>query len=267
MAAHRNARAASIPKAPSNSSQRPETTRARMLAEWTLTILLYLFVTTTLLQAYVIPTSSMENTILIGDHVFVDKLAYSPAGSVERSLLPYREVQRGDIIVFRYPLDLDESYVKRAIGLPGDRLRIENKQVILNGRVLREPYVIHKTNFIDPYRDNFPSAPNSQLPARALEMLARHVSDGEIIVPPGRYFALGDNRDQSSDSRYWGFVPRENIIGKPLIVYWSYDAPTERLQDAGISLGHLQDVVLNFFTKTRWSRTFNLIHPYALSAP
>lgn len=262
MAAHRNARAASTPKVPSSSSQGLETSRARTIAEWALTILLYLFVTTTLVQAYVIPTSSMENTILIGDHVLVDKLAYSPAGSAERSLLPYREVQRGDIIVFRYPLGLDENYVKRAIGLPGDRLRIENKQVILNGRVLNEPYVIHKTNFIDPYRDNFPSAPNSQLPARALEMLARHVRDSEVVVPPGHFFALGDNRDQSSDSRYWGFVPRENIVGTPLFIYWSYDAPTDRLLNP--SFGHVMDLALNFFTKTRWERTFQRPKSYRI---
>jgi signal peptidase I len=159
-------------------------------------------------------------------------------------------------------LGLDENYVKRAIGLPGDRLRIENKQVILNGRVLHEPYVIHKTNFIDPYRDNFPSAPNSQLPARALEMLARHVRDGEVVVPPGHYFALGDNRDQSSDSRYWGFVPRENIVGTPLLIYWSYDAPTDRLLNP--SFGHVMDLALNFFTKTRWERTFQRPRSYRI---
>ncbi len=235
---------------------------ARTVAEYSLTILLYLFATTALVQGYVIPTGSMENTLLIGDHVFVNKLAYAPAGSLDRSLLPYRDVERGDIIVFRFPLDLNENYVKRAIGIPGDRLRIENKRVILNGQALHERYVIHKTDYTDSYRDNFPSAPNIPLPERAMEMLARHTRDGEIVVPPGHYFALGDNREESSDSRYWGFVPRENIVGTPLFIYWSYDAPTGRILDPG--LDHVIDLALNFFTKTRWERTFQRTENYRM---
>ena len=235
---------------------------ARTVAEYTLTILLYLFATTTLVQGYVIPTGSMENTLLIGDHLFVDKLAYAPPGGVERSLLPYRDVERGDIIVFRYPLDLNENYVKRVIGIPGDRLHIENKQVILNGKALHEPYAIYKSNSIDSYLDNFPRAPNAPLPDPALEMLAQHVRNGEIAVPPDHYFAMGDNRDDSSDSRYWGFVPRENIIGTPLFIYWSYEAPTGHILDPGID--HVVDLALNFFTKTRWERTFQRPEHYRI---
>ncbi len=244
-----------------------EIPRRGVIAEWTVTIILLLFGTTTLVQAFVIPTGSMENSLLIGDHLLVDKLAYSPAGSLSSLILPYAEVKRGDIIVFRYPIDLSQTFVKRVVGVPGDRLRVANKILFLNGAAVEEPYVEHKTSYIDAYRDNFPSPPNTQIFDPALDMLENHVEDGEVVVPPGSYFAMGDNRDHSLDSRYWGFVPRENIIGKPLIVYWSYDAPTERLQDAGISLGHLQDIVLNFFSKTRWTRTFNLIRPHALTAP
>ena len=245
----------------------PDIPRRGVIAEWTVTIILLLFGTTTLVQAFVIPTGSMENSLLIGDHLLVDKLAYSPAGSIGSFLLPYTDVKRGDIIVFRYPIDLSQTFVKRVVGVPGDRIRVANKIVFLNGAAVEEPYVEHKTSYIDAYRDNFPSPPNTQIFDPALDMLESHVVDGEVVVPPGSYFAMGDNRDHSLDSRYWGFVPRENIIGKPLIVYWSYDAPTEHLQDAGISLGHLQDIVFNFFSKTRWTRTFNLIRPYALTAP
>ena len=237
-----------------------------VIAEWTVTIILLLFGTTTLVQAFVIPTGSMEDSLLIGDHLLVDKLAYSPHGSIDEYLLPYKDVQRGDIIVFRYPMDLSQTFVKRVVGLPGDRLRLVDKKLILNGQTVDEPYVIHRTAYIDQYRDNFPGQPNTPIPERALEMLRQNVVRNEIVVPPNNYFAMGDNRDQSLDSRYWGFVPRENIIGKPLLIYWSYDAPTERLQDTGISLTHLTDILLNFFGKTRWRRTFNLIHAHALDA-
>ena len=238
-----------------------------VIAEWTVTIILLLFGTTTLVQAFVIPTGSMEDSLLIGDHLLVDKLAYSPHGSIDEYLLPYQDVQRGDIIVFRYPMDLSQTFVKRVVGLPGDRLRLVDKKLILNGQTVDEPYVIHRTAYIDQYRDNFPGQPNTPIPERALEMLRQNAVRNEIVVPPNNYFAMGDNRDQSLDSRYWGFVPRENIIGKPLLIYWSYDAPTERLQDTGISLTHLTDILLNFFGKTRWRRTFNLIHAHALDAP
>src|SRR5580704_17023739 len=132
--------------------EKPETARGT-IAEWTVTILLLLFGTTTLVQAFVIPSASMEDTLLIGDHVLVDKLTYSPNGPVSQHLLPYRDVRRGDIIVFRYPLDISEDYVKRAIGVPGDHIRLMNKQLILNGKPMDEPYVVHKTSYVDSYRD------------------------------------------------------------------------------------------------------------------
>ena len=232
------------------------------IAEWTVTILLLLFGTTTLVQAFVIPTGSMEDTLLIGDHLLVDKLAYSPPGPVSKYVLPYTPVKRGDIIVFRYPVDIRQTFVKRVMGVPGDHIRIVDKQVYLNGHKLVEPYKYHKTEYIDSYRDNFPSEPNMRVDDGALQMLEKHVVNGEVVVPPGSYFAMGDNRDSSLDSRYWGFVPRDNIIGKPLIIYWSYDAPTEQLAGSFISLDHLTDLAKNFFTKTRWNRTFRIIRGY-----
>ena len=229
--------------------ERPRST----LAEWTITVLLLLFLTTTLVQAYVIPTGSMEDTLLIGDHLLVDKLAFAPAGPVSKYLLPYTDVKRGDIIVFRYPVDITQTFVKRCIGVPGDRIRVINKQVYLNGVRLDEPYTYHKSDYIDSYRDNFPGEPNVSVDRRASDMLLKHVINGDVVVPPNSYFAMGDNRDSSLDSRYWGFVPSSYVVGKPLLIYWSFDAPTSDYLEW--NMRHIKDVALHFFTKTRWGRT------------
>jgi signal peptidase I len=232
------------------------------LAEWVITILLLLFLTTFLVQAFVIPTGSMEDTLLIGDHLLVDKLAYAPSGPISKYILPYTEVKRGDIIVFRYPTDIQQTFVKRCMGVPGDRIHIVNKQVYINGKALVEPYKYNKTDYIDSYRDNFPGEPNDTLERGAIEMLQNNVENGEVVVPPGSYFAMGDNRDSSLDSRYWGFVPRQNIIGKPLIIYWSYDRPSDQLNSNSVTFPQMLDLAEHFFSKTRWSRAFMLIHGY-----
>ncbi len=235
------------------------------IAEWTITVILLLFGTTNLLQAFVIPSGSMEDTLLVGDHLLVDKLAYSPPDAFSKHLLPYEDVQRGDIIVFRYPVDIQQTFVKRCIGVPGDRIHLSGKHLFLNGHPMVEPYAYHKRPEIDPYRDDFPSAPGIGLSASARDMLQNHVVDGDVVVPQGFYFAMGDNRDNSLDSRYWGFVPRANIVGKPLIIYWSFDADTNDLTDPGLNLPHLVDMALHFPTKTRWSRTLRLVHGYPLN--
>ena len=243
--------------------------RKRMLiAEWAVTITLLLYATTTMAQAFVIPTGSMQDTLLIGDHLLVDKLAYAPSDAVGRHLLPYEEPKHGDIIVFRYPPDIRQTLVKRLIGLPGDRLRIAAGVVYRNGVRINEPYVYHKYAY-DPLQDNFPNPccrPVKEDLAQQWqrEMLERDVTNGELVVPPGRYFAMGDNRDNSSDSRYWGFVPRENIIGKPILIYWSYRASTEDLlaESAGSLIAHLIDLSEHFFTRTRWERTFKLVRGF-----
>ena len=233
-------------------------------AEWAVNLLILLFATAMIAQPYVIPTGSMEENLLIGDHVIVDKLAYAPAGGLSRHLLPYQDVRRGDIVVFRYPLDISENYVKRVIGVPGDQIRIQAKQLILNGEAVAEPYKVHKTEYLAPYRDYFPAIPPGAIPPRGLEMLRENVRGGELVVPAGHYFMLGDNRDLSEDSRYWGFVPHDNIIGKPVLTWWSYDAPTERLASGNIDPEHVLDIALHFFSKTRWERTFRLIRGYPL---
>jgi len=237
------------------------------IAEWALTILILLFATSTIAQPYVIPTASMHNTLLTGDHLIVDKLAYAPADGFSKHLLPYEDIQRGDIIVFRHPTLLNVDYVKRCIGMPGDHIKLVEKRVFVNGKPLTEPYVIHQDN-TSLYRDNFPQGQpeyvyDSKMAARMYQMLREDVVNGELVIPPGNYFAMGDNRDDSLDSRYWGLVPRDNIEGKPLLIFWSYDAPTSDLED--YNLHHILDLGLHFFTKSRWNRTLKLIHGYPLS--
>src|SRR6202522_3757053 len=235
------------------------------VAEWTITILLLLFGTTFLVQAFVIPTGSMEDTLLIGDHLLVDKLAFATEGSFSKYILPYEHPRDGDIIVFRYPVDISQTFVKRVVGVPGDHIKIIDQAVYRNGKKLTEPYVVHKNPYPDSFRDNFPSSEaNFTLLDRGRDMLATNVVNGEVVVPPDSFFAMGDNRDNSLDSRYWGFVPRGNIIGKPLIIYWSYNASTESLASSSVNnlASHFLDLAEHFFTKTRWDRTFRLIHGY-----
>jgi signal peptidase I len=219
----------------------------RVVQDWAVTLLLFLFVTTTMVQAYVVPTGSMETNILVGDHLLVDKVGFENGGNNWSTyVLPRREVRHGDIVAFRHPENVGMTLVKRAIGLPGDRIRLEDKQVIRNGQRLEEPYARHISPAIDDYRDNFPTA-------EAVEKFAHHLQDGEVIVPPGMLFVLGDNRDNSLDSRYWGFVPSSYVVGKPLLIYWSFDAPTSDYLEW--NMRHIKDVALHFFTKTRWGRT------------
>jgi signal peptidase I len=233
-----------------------ESTR-QFVHEWSLNILILLFGTTTLVQAFIVPTPSMDTTVMVGDHLLVDKLSYAPAGAIGKHLLPYTEPKRGDVIVFRYPMDISQNYVKRVMGVPGDHIRVRDKVVYLNGQPLTEPYTQHVFPDIEPYRDNFPAQPSGPVADRALRMLAANVVNGELVVPPENYFAMGDNRDNSLDSRYWGFVPRENIIGKPLVIFWSYNAPTEEW--VGNAGDHYLDLAKNFFFKTRWNRTLKLV--------
>jgi len=238
------------------------------IAEWAATILLLLFGTATVAQPYVIPSGSMEDTLLVGDHLIVDKLAYAPTGSLSKHILPYQDPKHGGIIVFRYPPDLSQTLVKRLIGAPGDHLKITNGVVFRNGVRLNEPYVYHKYAY-NPELDNFPNlcckpVKEEQAVEFQRQMLDRNVSNGELIVPPDSYFAMGDNRDNSSDSRFWGFVPRQSIIGKPVFIYWSYRASTEELTGASAEsvIAHFVDLGEHFFTRTRWSRTLHVIRGF-----
>ena len=234
------------------------------------TVILAIFGTTFVLQAFKIPTGSMENTLLIGDHLLVNKFAYAyPTGRLARGL-PYRELRRGDIVVFKFPGPEDntnygEHFVKRVIGLPGDRIRIFHRQVFVNGEVLKEPFVRH--TYLDQLRpgDDFPPGPSEHMGGGptfewSAEM-QEYVHDGELVVPPGRYFVMGDNREQSWDSRFWGFVPRELISGKPLLIYWSYESTREEYAKNSLSdrLRQTFDLVVHFVSRTRWRRTLGLV--------
>ena len=240
--------------------QSGKSTAREYLESLVVTVILALYGTTFLIQAFKIPSSSMEDSLLIGDHLMVDKVSYGPA-SLGKRVLPYHEVERDRIIVFRYPLDPQTYFVKRVVGVPGDRIRLEDKQVYRNGETLEEPYVIHKSTRIQQYRDNFPSLPSGGVYSDWAEQFQQYVEDGEIVVPPGEYFVMGDNRDFSSDSRYWGFVPRENIVGQPLLIYWSFESSSEEYRQTGVVnfVGKVFDIVIHFPQKTRWNRMFDLI--------
>ncbi|MGA2346742.1 MAG: signal peptidase I [Candidatus Sulfotelmatobacter sp.] len=226
------------------------------------TVVIAIFVITFIVQAFQIPSESMENTLLIGDYLLVNKLCYGGTGLGDH-LMPYQKIKRGDIIVFHYPVDPQQHFVKRVIGVPGDHLRMVNKRVLINGKPLDEPYV----HFVEPLNDQFrDSFPRVDIPARRLEgdwwlQMQKLVVDGQLIVPEGHYFVMGDNRDDSLDSRYWGFVPQENIIGRPLVIYWSVQ-DWDRNPSASLTgrLYHLAYAVTHIFQITRWNRTLRLVH-------
>jgi len=216
-------------------------------------------------EATMIPTGSMKNTILIGDHVFLDKLFYGPRVPYTSLRVPRLvKIHRGDIVAFRYPRNPSEMFVKRVIGKGGDVVRVVNKQVYLNGKLLDEPYVRHSDSGIFPLRDNFPP-PVSEIEALPESWgldpvwerrMPEYIQSDGLHVPKGFLFVMGDNRDNSSDSRFWGFVPLKNVVGEPFFVYWSYNAPSKDWLDDSVE-GRLRfdgSILVNFVQRTRWSR-------------
>jgi signal peptidase I len=227
------------------------------------TVVIAVFAVTFIVQAFTIPSESMEKTLLIGDYLLVDKFCYGDSGW-GNILMPYRKIRRGDIVVFHYPVNPSQHFVKRVIGLPGDRVRLINKRVFVNGTPLDESYVQYIAPDRQPYRDDFPRTdlPATGVNARWWQEMRKLVEDHQLIVPGDHYFVLGDNRDDSQDSRYWGFVPRENIIGRPLLIYWSANNLNNDLTGsptAGDRLYHLAYAVTHVFQITRWERTFRLV--------
>ena len=227
------------------------------------TIIIAVFVVTFIVQAFQIPSESMENTLLIGDYLLVDKVHLSRDSFWER-VLPYKRVERGNIIVFHYPVHPAEHFVKRVVGLPGDHIRLINRRVYVNGVLVSEPYV-HYFRPHDLFRDEFPRLDVAFVPSLSgkwlLEM-KKLVADNQLVVPQGNYFVMGDNRDDSLDSRYWGFVPQENIVGRPLLIYWSMRnpdpetgplTPGDKLERFLYTMSHILQI-------TRWERTLRLIH-------
>ncbi len=226
-------------------------------------VVVALFLLTFVLQPFRIPSESMERTLLVGDFLLVNKEVYAPAGRFGR-LLPFREPQRGDVVVFRFPIDPDDYVVKRVIGVPGDRIHLEHGVVFRNGTALREPYVVYEASYRDGFRDNFPEGTYTDpgVDTRWWSALRANAQGGEVVVPPGDYFVMGDNRNHSRDSRYWGFVPRSAILGRPFVVYFSLREPSATdlplLPDD--KLGHENDPVNGVVDFARWDRMLRIVH-------
>jgi signal peptidase I len=230
------------------------------------TVVVALFLLTFMLQPYLIPSESMEHTLLVGDFLLVNKQVYAPAGGLSRWLLPYRQVSRGDIVVFHHP---DPPFlVKRVVGIPGDRLRIEDGRVTVNGMPLDEPYAAFEPTASNPFRDEFPGTEytDPQVDRQWWHRMQSLTRDGELVVPPGEYFVLGDNRNHSKDSRYWGFVPRQSIVARPLVIYFSLMRPSTTdvqqvaLQASDDRLGHDRQLSAKFKGFARWKRIFQVVH-------
>jgi signal peptidase I len=258
---------AESPAASARETTEPEATehvaapRALFGIQTFFTVVIFsIFVITFIVQAFQIPTGSMENTLLVGDFLLVDKLHFAGGPGAIR-LLPYGGIKRGDIVVFYFPVDASQFLVKRVIGLPGDHIRLRNKMVYVNGEPLTESYAVHKQWIPNGYRDNFPNQQGSSqeldIDRRWRYELANYVSGGELVVPAEHYFVMGDNREYSLDSRYWGFVPRANIVGRPLVIYLSVKGSepgraSDKLIHSGSTLAHLLELA-------RWDRVFHLV--------
>ena len=257
------------PPPPVFESARPEHSSGsflEFLESLLVTLLLALFGTTFIMQAFKIPSQSMEPTLLVGDHLLVNKFIFEGRGAWYEKYLPYRPIQHGDIIVFKFPYDDHPHYVKRVIGLPGDRIRIINRDVYINGAKLDEPYVVHDPISADAFGDDFPPVhryfrQNGLRPEWATRIFD-YVDRGSLVVPPNRYFVMGDNRDRSWDSRYWGFVNRDAVMGRPLIIYWSVEATSEDYTDRGVGgmLRGFGDALLHLPSHTRWHRMLHEVH-------
>jgi signal peptidase I len=228
-----------------------------------------IFIITFVFQNFEIPSSSMEKTILIGDHVLADRISLAPR-SAWAPFVHYGDVHRGDIIVFIKPHETNLILVKRVIGLPGDRIHLEHGVVYINGVPQREPYAAmpaddgRPEDAYYPYRDDFPSVPPSMsedVTATWAVDMSQYIHDGDLVVPADHYFAMGDNRLVSLDSRYWGFVPRQNILGRPLFIYWSFITSAGQEYKTSVSdrLSFMAHVVVHFFDQTRWRRTFRRV--------
>ena len=225
------------------------------------TMVAALFLLTFVLQPFLIPSESMERTLLVGDFLLVNKQLFAPAGRWTRWLMPYRDVERGDIVVFHHPRP--PLLVKRVVGLPGDRIRIDGGRVVVNEVPLNEPYAAFEPAALNPSRDNFPARlylDPSVDPEwwRTMQSLVRN---GELVVPQGEYFVLGDNRNHSSDSRFWGLVPRNAIMARPLVIYFSLRRPstTDVEQAPDDRLGHDRELTARLAGFARWDRIFRVV--------
>ncbi len=252
-------------KPAASEPEKPKETGPEFVASIASVLVIGLFIITFCLQAFEIPSGSMEDTLLIGDHVFVDRVRLAPETSWAQWLIPYRSPQRGDIFVFLHPAQPGLYVVKRVIGVPGDHIHLRDGVVYVNGKPYEVPQAHHNPADYDPYRDQFPSIPPALSRVDVDKVwqvtMGSHIVNGELVVPEGSYFGMGDNRDVSLDSRYWGFIPRENVVGRPMFIYWSFETPAGQWQKQQISdrVAFLIHIVIHFFDETRWSRMFHLV--------
>jgi signal peptidase I len=240
------------------------TTFSEYLESLLVTVILALFGTSFVVQAFKIPSASMETTLLIGDHLLVNKFIFGGHGAWYEKILPYRAIKRGDIIVFKYPFLDHPHYVKRVIGLPGDHLKLVDQQVFINGQALDEPYVVHDPSVpYDPFNYSFPPLRDQMIPLNVINEwrpeLRKYVEGDEMVVPLGKYFAMGDNRDHSQDSRYWGFVDRDAIMGHPFLIYWSVDTTYAGDTTFWQRLAGIFDTLIHLPARTRWKRMFHTV--------
>ena len=208
-------------------------------------VILALFIRTWMVQAFKIPTGSMEQNLLVGDHLLVNKFVFGPAETgLEQVLLPFSEVKRGDVLVFKYPEDPTRDFIKRVVGLPSETLEVRDERVYINGAPLDEPYL------------------ESPLSSRVNEIVVDRADNfGPVTIPSEHYFMMGDNRDNSEDSRYWGVLPHSHVKGRAMMIYWSFGGTVELIRETGLAatVQRIVSVGTNFFTGTRWDRTFKQV--------
>ena len=257
---------AQIVAAPSRTTHiwRRMPTLPEALASLLGTVVVALFLLTFVVQPFLIPSESMEHTLLVGDFLLVNKQIFAPSDLFDRRLLPYRPVLRGDVVVFHYPSDPKRFLVKRVVGVPGDHLRIQDGRVTVNGEVLSEPYVAFEPAPPNPFRDNFPPTlyTDPAVDPAWWNQMQSLTHDGELVVPPDKYFMLGDNRNHSYDSRSWGLVSRQAIVARPLVIYFSLRRPstTDVQQAADDRLGHDRELSARLAAFARWKRIFRVVH-------
>ncbi len=258
---------AQVELAAGHKEEKERTTLREYAESLLVTVILALFGTSFVVQAFKIPSQSMEQTLRIGDHLLVNKFIFGGRGSWYDRFLPYRPIRKGDIIVFKFPYDDHPHYVKRVIGVPGDRVKIVDQRVYVNGRPLAEPYVVNDpAASYDSFGENFPPTSrhfvHGNVRPEWRDTILNHVVNGELVVPPNKYFAMGDNRDRSWDSRYWGFVDRDAVMGRPILIYWSVEATSADYSERSMvnRLVGLADTIIHLPGRTRWSRMFHGVH-------
>lgn len=251
----------SAPKSTEPMPSAPYRWQESFFRMWIPPVVVALFVIAFVAQLFEIPSGSMENTLLIGDHVMVDRVGWSPAPAAWlRWVLPYRPPQRDAVVAFRSPIEPGTFLVKRIVGVPGDHIRLIHRALFRNGQPVAEPYVLHQLPY-DAGRDEYPDAELFGQTENWQHQQWQYFHNGEIVVPPGHYFVMGDNRDDSFDSRYWGFVPAGAIIGRPVLVYWSVrsDGRPAHSESLRMRLQALGTALLHIPERTRWGRTLHLI--------